>query len=281
MIEEVEKMYTNHHDELRLQCEKQNHHGIRSGYYIDDDVSQDEAVRAMRKKVSEAVELSKTDRVLDIGCGFGGCLVWLAEEFNTSGIGIDIVEPQLDVARNLAKEHGVSDKVDFRRDDFHEMASIDADSFDIVWASEALMHTTKDNDVVERMSEVLTNNGQAVIAGIFVDKYLRSKKEQNLLRSFHRGRNAYLSHIDDIVDTLKSNGFQSVKRQEITENVVPDLQRGYRFIRWIYLPYVRLFHLFGQKDKNEVEAVSALVAANRLVELDVLGYFIISAKLNR
>jgi ubiquinone/menaquinone biosynthesis C-methylase UbiE len=57
----------------------------------------------------------------DVGCGRGRALVKLARAFpNLTGVGYDLVESNLEAAREHAEEEGVDDRVSFRRHDVHD-----------------------------------------------------------------------------------------------------------------------------------------------------------------
>lgn len=53
-----------------------------------------------------------TDRILDVGCGKGGCAIALAQALSTTVHGFDIKENDIKVAREAATEFGVKAKFD-------------------------------------------------------------------------------------------------------------------------------------------------------------------------
>jgi phosphoethanolamine N-methyltransferase len=77
--------------------------------------------------------------VLDIGCGTGGPALVLARDFSARLVCID-VEPQLlDHARALTDEGGVADRIEFRLVEPGPLP-FEADSFDVVFSKDALIH---------------------------------------------------------------------------------------------------------------------------------------------
>jgi cyclopropane-fatty-acyl-phospholipid synthase len=60
-------------------------------------------------------------RVLDIGCGWGGLALYLAELCGARVTGITLSQQQLAVARGRAAEKGLADKVEFRLQDYRDV----------------------------------------------------------------------------------------------------------------------------------------------------------------
>jgi sterol 24-C-methyltransferase len=77
--------------------------------------------------------------VLDVGCGVGGPALNLAEHFGVHVTGINIVESQLDIARQRARERGLGDRTRFLLCDAMSMDFPD-ESFDAVYLFEAGCH---------------------------------------------------------------------------------------------------------------------------------------------
>jgi cyclopropane-fatty-acyl-phospholipid synthase len=59
--------------------------------------------------------------VLDIGCGWGGLALYLAELCGARVTGITLSERQLTLARARAAEKGLADKVEFRLQDYRDV----------------------------------------------------------------------------------------------------------------------------------------------------------------
>jgi cyclopropane-fatty-acyl-phospholipid synthase len=60
-------------------------------------------------------------RVLDIGCGWGGLALYLAELCGARVTGITLSQRQLALARGRAAEKGLTDKVEFRLQDYRDV----------------------------------------------------------------------------------------------------------------------------------------------------------------
>ena len=74
----------------------------------------------------------KDGRVLDTGCGFGAVPIELAKSFaHVEIIGIDLGEPLLELARSLAEQAGVADRIVFSNGDVQNL-NFQRDDFDVV-----------------------------------------------------------------------------------------------------------------------------------------------------
>ena len=71
-------------------------------------------------------------RILDMGCGSGATNLSLARQFPEGElVGIDLSEPLLTMAREVARKEGAAERVRFERADVQELP-FEEDSFDVV-----------------------------------------------------------------------------------------------------------------------------------------------------
>ncbi len=78
-------------------------------------------------------------RVLEVGCGVGGPAREIANFIGCEIVGITINQKQVDVARRLTEEAGLSDKLTFIHGDFLNLPFPDA-SYDAAYSIEATVH---------------------------------------------------------------------------------------------------------------------------------------------
>jgi cyclopropane-fatty-acyl-phospholipid synthase len=90
-------------------------------YFESPDQSLDDAQLAKRRHIAAKLLLSPGHRVLDIGSGWGGLALYLAEMCGTRVEGVTLSREQFTVSRARAHEKGITDKVDFRLADYRDV----------------------------------------------------------------------------------------------------------------------------------------------------------------
>lgn len=89
------------------------------GYFATGQETLEEAQVAKKRHIAAKLMLDRPGlEVLDIGCGWGGMAITLAQEFGARVTGITLSTEQLEVARQRATEAGVADRVTFELLDY-------------------------------------------------------------------------------------------------------------------------------------------------------------------
>lgn len=87
-------------------------------YFTDPGNSLDQAQADKKAHIAAKLLLKQKQRVLDIGCGWGGMALYLHRIADVDVLGITLSEEQLQVARRRAVEAGVSHRVKFELLDY-------------------------------------------------------------------------------------------------------------------------------------------------------------------
>lgn len=99
-------------------------------YWSRPDMTLDEAQAAKKAHIAAKLALRPGQRVLDIGCGWGGMAITLALLERVEVLGITLSHEQLDLARQRAEQAGVADRVRFELIDYRDLAAREAGRFD-------------------------------------------------------------------------------------------------------------------------------------------------------
>ena len=91
-------------------------------YFERGDESLEAAQRAKERHIAAKLRLRSGQKVLDIGCGWGGMAIYMAQVADVEVTGITLSEEQHALAEKRAAEAGLSDRVHFRLADYREMA---------------------------------------------------------------------------------------------------------------------------------------------------------------
>ncbi len=128
-------------------------------YYLSPDDVLDRAQEQKKRHIAAKLLARPGDRVLDIGCGWGGMALYLARECGADVTGITLSEQQLAVARQRAAEAG--EKVRFELRDYRE----EAGKYDRVVSVGMLEHVGVNHFATyfRKIADLLTDDGVALV----------------------------------------------------------------------------------------------------------------------
>lgn len=90
-------------------------------YFRTPDMSLEAAQQAKCEHIARKLDLQPGARVLDIGCGWGGMAMYLAQHYGASVTGITLSVEQHQLATQRAAERGLGDRVRFILKDYRLM----------------------------------------------------------------------------------------------------------------------------------------------------------------
>ncbi|WP_332812553.1 cyclopropane-fatty-acyl-phospholipid synthase family protein [Sphingomonas sp.] len=90
-------------------------------YYASPSNSLEQAQADKKAHIAAKLHLKPKQKVLDIGCGWGGMALYLNRVANVDVLGITLSEEQLKVAQRRAAEAGVADRVKFELRDYRKL----------------------------------------------------------------------------------------------------------------------------------------------------------------
>ena len=129
----------------------------------------DQAVTNAERLMADAAGIEPGMRVLDAGCGLGHSAYWLAENRQAKVLGINIVPSNVDRAREIAHERGLSDRVGFEVVNYMSDPFED-ESFDVVWNLESFAYARPKEDYLAWVHRVLKPGGRWVCIDGFIDR---------------------------------------------------------------------------------------------------------------
>ena len=103
--------------ELFLDADRQ----YSCAYFENPSAGLDEAQLAKRRHIAAKLLIEPGNRVLDIGCGWGGMALYLARYCGAKVTGITLSREQLALARQRAAETSQASLIDFRLQDYREI----------------------------------------------------------------------------------------------------------------------------------------------------------------
>jgi cyclopropane-fatty-acyl-phospholipid synthase len=92
-------------------------------YWPSDDLTLEQAQTAKLAHIAAKLALSPGQRVLDIGCGWGGMAIYLARHCDVEVLGITLSKQQLALAEDRVRDAGLSGKVRLELVDYRDLAA--------------------------------------------------------------------------------------------------------------------------------------------------------------
>jgi len=89
-------------------------------YFESPDMDLEAAQRAKCRHIARKLLLKPGDRVLDIGSGWGGMALYLAENYDVEVTGLTLSRDQYEESRRRAEARGLGDRVTFEMQDYRE-----------------------------------------------------------------------------------------------------------------------------------------------------------------
>ncbi len=127
----------------------------------------EEAQEEKLDTVARKLDLKEGERVLDVGCGWGGFPLWAATKYGASVVGITLSPPQAEKARQRAEEAGVADRVEIRVMDYRDLAG-SGERFDAIASIGMVEHVGASQIEVyaHTLAELLEPGGRLLNHGI-------------------------------------------------------------------------------------------------------------------
>jgi len=91
------------------------------GYYANPNDTLAEAQRAKKAHVAAKLNIKPGNTVLDIGCGWGGLAIYIAENFDVHVTGVTLSKEQHALACERVKKRGLEGKVEFILSDYRDL----------------------------------------------------------------------------------------------------------------------------------------------------------------
>jgi len=162
--------------------------------------------------LAELMDLRPGQRVLDVGSGWGGGLVYLTKRYGVQGIGISLSPSQCAYAKERAEREGVA--VDFRVCHWRDFE--DAEPFDAVYSDEVVCHFKDLGSYFEKVKSLLKPSGRMLNKELHLasSKYLRQTKAGSFLTGLIAGTGEYRILHDELA-ILDRAGFALEKVRQI------------------------------------------------------------------
>lgn len=203
---------------------------VHWGYWAEpdkataDDEDYGRAAEALTRELYTLAGVHDGERVLDVGCGFGGTVASLNEQFGGMALtGLNIDERQLARARELVKPLR-DNKIEFRAGDACAMPFADQ-GFDRILAVECIFHFPSRDTFFREAHRVLKPGGVLALSDfvpvpVFLPAtWLLTSRLFDKFNVFGRCNVQYtLARYRRLAG---ASGFEPVAERDVTENIMP------------------------------------------------------------
>jgi cyclopropane-fatty-acyl-phospholipid synthase len=150
------------------------------GYQLQETDSLEQMQLQKYELICRKLALQPGESLLDIGCGWGGMLIYAAERYGISGTGVTLSEPQATLARERIEQRGLSDRLTIIVADYREVQG----QYDKFVSIGMFEHVGRGNftTFMQKASDLLSSNGIGLLHtivtqsnernGAWVDKYI-------------------------------------------------------------------------------------------------------------
>jgi cyclopropane-fatty-acyl-phospholipid synthase len=143
--------------DLFLDADKQ----YSCAYFEHEGQSLEEAQLAKKRHIAAKLAIQPGQSLLDIGCGWGGLGLYLAQSAGAKVTGITLASEQLAIARARAEKAGLADRAKFELTDYRDLPS----RFDRIVSVGMFEHVGLPHydEFFRRVAELLNDDGVALL----------------------------------------------------------------------------------------------------------------------
>jgi tocopherol O-methyltransferase len=187
---------------------------LHHGYWIHGDESKEKAQLQLIEHLAQLANVKHGSDILDIGCGFGGSSLYLAEHYRSSVTGVTISQVQVEMALQAAAEKQLDAKfllMDAEAMNFRKQ-------FDLLWSVESISHYENRQKFFNSASKLLKPGGTFAITDWFKKKELTRAETRKFIDPIEKGMFVELEAMDNYEQYFKSSGLQITHRQILNKN---------------------------------------------------------------
>jgi len=137
-------------------------------YFKNDNDTLEQAQLQKYEHVCRKLQLKNGDRLLDVGCGWGGMLIYAAKHYAISGVGCTLSKEQHAFATERIRKEGLDERLEIRLQDYRELNGV----FDKFVSIGMFEHVGKKfiSQFVKRTKSLLKPGGIGLLHTIGKDK---------------------------------------------------------------------------------------------------------------
>ncbi|CAG0916015.1 unnamed protein product [Notodromas monacha] len=202
--------------------------------------------RETTEEIVATLGLKPGMQVLDVGCGIGGSVFYMAEHFGVIARGVDLSANMLSMAKQKldTKYAHLKDRVSFELADCLLM-EVPESTFDVIYSRDAMLHIADKPTLFARLYKWLKPGGKLVITDYCHGEKLQHSEEYV---KYVKSRNYHLLTVVDYAHTLEQI-FPEVWSDDRTATFIKVLKREVAHLKAHREAFIQDF---SEKDYDEL-----------------------------
>ncbi len=197
-----------------------------TGVFHSPDEDLETAQRRKFARIEAKLAIKPGERVLDVGCGWGSNLLYLAEHTKGDFLGITLSERQRDEALQRARAAGVADRVRIEVRHVEDLA-LEPASFDAILFSGSIVHMHNREGVHGMVGRLLRPGGRLLISDCYYPAESRGDRESAATQYIFVEALGYcrLLHLSEELALIEKAGLDILHVEDLTSSYALTLER--------------------------------------------------------
>jgi cyclopropane-fatty-acyl-phospholipid synthase len=188
-------------------------------YFSNPDDSLEQAQLNKYEHICRKLLLKSNESLLDIGCGWGGMLIYSARKYGINGVGITLSKNQFEYANRKIRELGLQNQLKILYKDYRQLY----DKFDKIVSIGMMEHVGKRfiSSFIQKVSDLLKNGGLGLLHTI--GKNVPSDGDPWTFSYIFPG--AYIPTLHELVKEMGKTGFSILDVENLRLHYAKTLEK--------------------------------------------------------
>jgi len=208
-------------------------------YQGENDISA--ASQRTVEKMASLLTLTKDTVVLDVGAGYGGSARYMSKTSGCRVTCLNLSAVQNQRNRMLNQEQNLLQLIEVIDGNFEEIPA-EANTYDVVWSQDAILHSGNRTKVLEEVTRVLKSKGEFIFTDIMQSQDCPEGVLQPVFDRIHLDS---LGSVDFYRQNLTRMGFDEIQFVNLSEQLVnhysailSHIEANYNQFRQVYGDYI-------------------------------------------